>query len=96
MNWLKQILTGANNETMAIGRFIGIALLVLVVITPVVELITIIKKVMEIHQWADLLDQWQVFMPIMIGTATGVIAGTAFTEPKCKDPQHDDRPRQPD
>lgn len=82
MRCLRDILTGANNETVAIGRFIGIALLALVVLTPIVELLTVAYRLLGIDEWAKMLDQWQVFMPVMIATAGGAIAGTAFTEPK--------------
>ena len=88
MKWFRDVLTGANNETVAVGRLIGVVLLVLVVLTPVVELLTVAYDKLEIDEWAKMLAQWQVFMPIMIATAGGIIAGTAFTEPK---PRNEDK-----
>lgn len=82
MGWLKQALTGADNQTVAIGRYIGIVLLGMIVAAPVVELITVICKMLAIDDWGKMFAQWQVFVPVLIFTATGVIAGTAFTEPK--------------
>ena len=82
MGWLKQALTGADNETVAIGRFIGVVLLAMVVAAPVVELATVIWKMLAIDDWGKMFAQWQVFIPVLIGTTIGVIAGTAFTEPK--------------
>jgi len=89
--WIKDLLTGSDNRTLAIGRFMGVVLLVMIVMVPVVEVGTVLYKELEIHQWGEMLDQWQVFMPIMIGSAVGVIAGTAFTEPRGRKPdEHED------
>jgi len=88
--WIKDLLTGFDNKTLAIGRFMGLVLLTMVVLIPVFEIGTVIYKMLEIRQWGEMMDQWQVFIPIMIGAATGVIAGTAFTEPKRKPDDHED------
>ena len=83
--FLKDILTGKNNETIAIGRYMGLVGLVLAVFTPIVELLTVLYKQFSIDDWSRFLSQWQVFIPTMIAATIGVIAGTAFTEPKEKD-----------
>lgn len=82
MTFWKQILTGADNQTIAIGRVIGIVLLALVVLAPVVELLTVAFRRLTIEQWGAMLAQWQAFMPLMVAAAGGVIWGTSFTEPK--------------
>jgi len=82
MNWFKQIITGADNQTVAIGRVVGLILLIMAVLQPIAELVTVARKMFGVDQWGSMLAQWQVFVPVMVGTAAGTIAGTAFTEPK--------------
>ena len=82
MSWVKQILTGSNNETLAIGRIMGVVLLVLAILMPIAEIFSIVFHKLDVAAWGAMLAQWQVFMPIIVGTAGGVIAGTAFTEPR--------------
>ena len=92
-DWLHQILTGTDNRTIAIGRWIGLILLTLAVFTPIAEIATVIYKMLDIHQWGEMLDQWQVYLPIITATAGGIIAGTAFTEPKPRKDGQDQPPQ---
>jgi len=85
--WVKDVLTGSNNRTLAIGRVLGVVLLLGAIFTPVIEVFTLLKKEVSLDQWGIMLAQWQVYLPILTATAGGIIAGTAFTEPK---DHHDD------
>lgn len=85
MKWLRQALTGADNETVAIGRLSGLVLIALVLAATIIEPFTVAYRTLDIDQWGKMLAQWQVFVPVMFVTAAGVISGTAFTEPKPKD-----------
>jgi len=85
MSIFKDILTGADNQTVAIGRWMGVVLLAVTIGVIVVEPISVELKKVSLEEWGAMLAQWQVFVPIMCGTAVGLIAGTAFTEPKKKD-----------
>lgn len=85
MGIIKQVLTGADNETVAWGRYVGLAMMVLVAVTPIAELLSVAYKRLTIEQWGAMLSQWQVFLPIMLGATALAVGGTAFTEPKPKE-----------
>ena len=84
MALLSDILTGADNRTVAIGRWMGVVLLAIGVIVIVAEPFSVVYKKLSIDQWVQMLAQWQVFLPVLCATAGALIAGTAFTEPKAK------------
>lgn len=85
MSIWRDILTGSNNETTAIGRFMGLVLLGVAIAIMPVEVVTVKAEVLSVEQWGGMLAQWQVFLPIVAGIAGALIAGTAFTEPKSED-----------
>ena len=84
MSIIKDILTGADNNTVAIGRWMGVILIVVAIGIVIVEPVSVVYKTLTIEQWGIMLTQWQVFVPVILATAGGLIAGTAFTEPKKK------------
>ena len=85
MSIFKDILTGADNNTVAIGRWMGIILIVVAIAIVMIEPVSVVYKTLTIEQWGVMLTQWQVFVPVILATAGGLIAGTAFTEPKKPD-----------
>lgn len=85
MSIIKDILTGADNNTVAIGRWMGVVLLAVAIIVIIAEPVSVVLKQLSLDQWGAMLSQWQVFVPVVVGTGGGLIAGTAFTEPKKKD-----------
>ena len=85
MSFLKDILTGADNQTVAIGRWMGVVLLAIGIGVILAEPVSVVWEKLTLDQWGTMLSQWQVFLPILCGTAGALIAGTAFTEPKKKD-----------
>jgi hypothetical protein len=86
MNWLKQALTGPDNQTVAIGRLIGMAIaVVLLIILPVVATATTVADVVPVDRWAALLTALQLYVPLVVGAIGGLVWGTNGTEPKPKD-----------
>ena len=93
MGWLKQALTGADNETVAIGRVIGFAIAaVLLIMLPTLAAATIIgaKTVDEglkwAANWAALMAALQIYVPLLVAAIGGLVWGTSSTEPKPKEP----------
>ncbi|WP_353229672.1 hypothetical protein [Novosphingobium sp.] len=83
MTWLKQALTGADNETVAIGRLIGMAIaIVLLILLPVAAAATVVTKTASVDTWATLLAALQVYVPLIVAAIGGLIWGTNGTEPK--------------
>lgn len=85
MTLIRDILTGKDNETFAIGRFMGLVLLGGAISIIPIEVVTVKLAVLTVEQWGAMMAQWQVFLPIVAGVAGGLVAGTAFTEPKDKE-----------
>jgi hypothetical protein len=82
MGWLKQALTGADNETVAIGRLIGFAIaLVLLIGLPVTAAATIIIGVVKVETWASFMTALQVYVPLVVAAIGGLVWGTNSTEP---------------
>ena len=88
MSWLKQALTGADNETVAIGRLIGMAVAVVLLIgLPVTAAATIIVKSVGVETWGAFMAALQVYVPLVVAAIGGLVWGTNSTEPKPKDDQ---------
>ena len=87
MHWLKQALTGPDNETMAIGRLIGMAIaIVLMIGLPVSAAGTVVLKLASVDTWATLFTALQLYVPAVALSIGGLIFGTNPTEPKPRDP----------
>jgi uncharacterized membrane protein YbhN (UPF0104 family) len=83
MGWLKQALTGANNETVAIGRLIGFAIAVVLLIgLPVIAAATVIHRAVPVEEWRGFFEALGFYVPLIVGAITGLIWGTNTTEPK--------------
>lgn len=87
--WLRQALTGADNQTIAIGRLVGFMIaIVLLILLPVTASATIITGVVKVETWAALLTALQLYIPLVVGAIGGLIWGTNSTEPRPR--PHDD------
>lgn len=83
MGWLKQTLTGADNQTFAIGRVLGaLGFLVLIVAVPIVVVWATYRKEVPVLDWQNLLASLGIYVPLIIAAIGGLIWGTNFTEPK--------------
>jgi len=83
MDWLKQALTGADNQTIAIGRLIGFAIAVVLLIgLPITAASTIIMNIVKVDTWAAFMAALQVYTPLVVAAIGGLVWGTNSTEPK--------------
>jgi len=83
MGWLKQALTGADNQTIAIGRLIGFWIaLVLLIGLPVTAAATIIAGIVKVETWATFMTALQVYVPLVVAAIGGLVWGTNSTEPR--------------
>ena len=85
MSFWRDIMTGSDGVTFAVGRAFGLALLGIGIAVLPIEVLTVRYDGITIDQWGAMLAQWQVFLPVLAAVAGGLIAGTAFTEPKKED-----------
>lgn len=89
MDWLKQALTGADNETVAIGRLIGMAIaIVLLIVLPVTATATVVMRSVPVTDWGSFFGTLGLYVLPVAGAIGGLIYGTNFTEPKPKDPNN--------
>lgn len=82
--FLKQLLTGRDNATFAIGRVIGTLLTVFMFCELIAEVATVRAGSMEVDTWNSIFEGQSHFVPLMILAIAGLIAGTAFSEPSEK------------
>ncbi|WP_051280207.1 hypothetical protein [Novosphingobium acidiphilum] len=82
MDWLRQALTGADNRTVAIGRLVGMAIaIVLLIGLPVVAAGSIIRKLVDVGAWSQLFGSLTIYIPAITLAIGGLIYGTNSTEP---------------
>ena len=82
MGWLREALTGADNETVAIGRLVGLMIaIVLLIGLPVLAAVSIIRKLMDVGAWGQLFGSLTVYIPAITLAIGGLIWGTNSTEP---------------
>lgn len=82
MNWLKQALTGRDNQTFAFARLIGFAVMIVFGFgLPMYAIITIRDNAMDVGEWLQIWSALPVYLSLIIGAVGMLIAGTAFTEP---------------
>ena len=83
MGWLNQALTGPDNRTVAIGRLIGMAIaVVLLILLPVASAATVVVGVVKVETWATFYEALQTYTPLVVAAVGGLIWGTNSTEPK--------------
>jgi hypothetical protein len=81
--WFKDALTGPDNQTVAVGRLLGCALaVVLLIAIPITAVATILLGRCDARVWRELLDSLGLYVPLVVGAITGLIWGTNSTEPK--------------
>ncbi|HKT52860.1 MAG TPA: hypothetical protein VJP88_00295 [Caulobacteraceae bacterium] len=83
MHAIKALLTGSDNETLAIGRVLGVALFLFggLLLPAAIAVLFWLAHVVP-KDWIDLLAGLQLYEVAIAGASAGLIAGTAFTEPK--------------
>jgi hypothetical protein len=82
MDWLRQALTGADNRTVAIGRLVGMAIaIVLLIGLPLVAAASIICKLIDVGAWNQLFGALTLYIPAVTLAIGGLIYGTSSTEP---------------
>lgn len=80
---LTTLLSGADNESLAIGRVLGgLLFLNLLICLPVTIALALWFKSVDSTAWFAFLTALAVYVPAMVLSVGGLIAGTAFTEPK--------------
>ena len=83
MNWLKQILTGADNATVSIGRVMGLIVFgVFIVAVPIAAVVTLAKGLIAGDDWSKVFASLEVYIPAILLSVGGLIGLTAPSEPK--------------
>jgi hypothetical protein len=76
-------LSGQDNTSPAIGRVLGTLLFLnLLICLPITIALALWFKAVEPSVWFGFLAALAVYVPAMVLAVGGLIAGTAFTEPK--------------
>ncbi len=94
MGWLRQALSGPDNCTIAIGRLIGMAIaIVLLIGVPVAAAATIITGKVLVVTWTTFFPVLGGYVIMVTGAIGALIWGTNGTEPKPtdRDGHSDDR-----
>ena len=69
MGWLKQAITGPDNQTVAIGRLIGVAVaVVLILIFPTLAVITTTLGLVKVETWSGLFFILQTYIPLIVAS----------------------------
>jgi len=92
MGWLKEAITGPDNQTVAIGRLIGMVIaFVLILVFPTLAVITAMFGLVKVETWASLFFILQTYVPLIVASVGFLVWGTNGTEPKqsSKDNPHD-------
>jgi hypothetical protein len=86
MGWVNQIITGADNQTVAIGRVLGIIVAVLfLVFLPSAAVVSIGLGWISADSWQVIFTQLTTYEPAIALSIAGLIGLTAFSEPKGAD-----------
>jgi hypothetical protein len=81
--WLKDTLTGPDNQTVAVGRLLGVVIAVVLVLAfPVTAVASVVSGRCDVEVWRELFGSLGLYVPLVIGAITGLIWGTNPTEPK--------------
>lgn len=89
--WMRLLLSARDNMTPAIGRVIGFALSIVILVLIINAMVSIdtAKTAEEGHaraeNWHALFSAMEYFVPAMCLAIGGLISGTNFTEPKPRD-----------
>lgn len=82
-----QVFTGRDNETVAWGRVMGALVFALfVILGPPIALFLVAIRRISAADLVLIMNALAVYVPGICVAAAALIAGTAFAEPKPKDP----------
>jgi hypothetical protein len=82
-NFLRQLMSGADNQTPAIGRYLGAMLFVLFLwALPTVVVLALWLQKVEWDTWDKLFSALTLYVPAITASAVGLITLTHNTEPK--------------
>lgn len=80
--WISQIVTGPDNQTIAIGRSLGLIIFIIfLVVVPVVTLIGVAKGLAPAAEWNQIVGGLQVYVPSIALSIAGLVGLTGHTEP---------------
>lgn len=83
MNFLARLMSGADNQTPAIGRYLGALLFLQFAVTlPAIVAGVLLFRHTDWATWKEYFEALPVYIGAIAATAGGLIAGTHFTEPK--------------
>jgi hypothetical protein len=83
MGWLKDTLTGADGETVAIGRVIGMLIaIVLLIMVPITAVIATVVGKTIVTIWTAFFPTLGGYVVMVTAAIGGLIWGTNGTEPK--------------
>lgn len=86
MHLLKDLLTGRDNETLAIGRVLGLIVFgVFLIGVPIGALALLVLDKLTAEEWTAVTASLQVYVPAICLAVAGMIGMTANAEPKGKD-----------
>lgn len=77
------LITGADNQTIAIGRVLGLIVFVVFLVgVPITAMLTLARHLVTSDDWAKILSSLQTYVPGVIVSIGMLIGITAFSEPK--------------
>jgi hypothetical protein len=83
VGWLKETITGPDNQTVAIGRLIGmVVVFVLILVFPTLAVITATLGLVKVEIWSGLFFILQTYIPLIVASVGFLVWGTNGTEPK--------------
>lgn len=82
MTWFKNLITAKDNETVAIGRVLGLIVFVLFILAlPIVAIITVRAGKVPAAEWETVLNSLQVYVPAILLSIGGLVGLTSPSEP---------------
>ena len=82
MTWFKNLITAKDNETVAIGRVLGLIVFVLFILAlPIVAIITVRAGNVPAAEWETILNSLQVYVPAILLSIGGLVGLTSPSEP---------------
>ncbi len=86
INWLKQILTGKDGETVAIGRVLGLSIFVLfLIVGPTVGYLAVRLDQMSAEDFGMFLDKIPNYVTMISLSVAGLVGLTSMSEPPHQD-----------
>lgn len=83
MSWWRQIITGKDNQTVAIGRVMGLIVFGLFIVAlPCAAVFTLAKGMVNGDDWSKTMASLQVYVPAILLSVGGLIGLTMGSEPK--------------